>query len=125
MSPSSEYIPFGNAENGARSCLVIALGSHVQFQFAIQRKVVNGVDLQVQRIATAGGIFGDILHFRITENAETGEAGLGLFLLLLRIEIAGAEFQPVVQHLRTDTQLPFVKMVISLYRMESVGGSLL
>ena len=107
--PSSEYIPFGNAENGARSCLVIALGSHVQFQFAIQRKVVNGVDLQVQRIATAGGIFGDILHFRITENAETGEAGLGLFLPLLRIEIAGAEFQPVVQHLRTDTQLPFVK----------------
>ena len=29
--------------------------------------------------------------------------------LTLRIEIAGAEFQPVVQHLRTDTQLPFVK----------------
>ncbi len=34
---------------------------------SLQRKVVNGVDLQVQRIATAGGIFGDILHFRITE----------------------------------------------------------
>ena len=106
---SSEYIPFGNAEDGARTCLVIALGGHVQFQLAIQRKVVNGVDLQVQRIATAGGIFGNILHFRIAENAETGEAGLGLFLLLLRIEVAGTEFQPVVQHFRTDAQLPFVK----------------
>ena len=121
---ATEHIPFRNAEDSSRSHLVVTFGGDVHFQLTVERKVVDRVDLQVERVLAAGGVARGILHFGIPENTQARIAGLGPLLFFLRIKVARPEPQAVIKHRRTDAQFAFVidGHVFVTYR---IGGCLI
>ena len=79
--------------------MVVAFAGDVNLQLAIDGQVVGGVDAQVERVLPARRVSGRILHIRVAEDAETRQGGLALFLLVLRVELAALEEEPVINHL--------------------------
>ena len=66
------------------------------------------MDAQVEGVLPPHRVTGRILELRIAEDAQAGEGCLRTLLLGLAIPIAGTEIEPVVKHLGTYPQLPFV-----------------
>ena len=96
---AAKNVAFGHAEDGTRTDLVVAFAGDVNLQLAIDGQVVGGVDAQVERVLPARRVSGRILHIRVAEDAETRQGGLALFLLVLRVELAALEEEPVINHL--------------------------
>jgi len=71
--------------------LVVALGGNVQLELAVQWKIVDRIDPQIQRILTAHGITGGILQLGITEDTQAGQGGLRPFLRPLVVKFPRLE----------------------------------
>ena len=71
--------------------MVVALGGNVQLELAVQWKIVDRIDPQIQRILTAHGITGGILQLGITEDTQAGQGRLRPFLRPLVIKFPRLE----------------------------------
>ena len=67
---TAEEVSFGKTEDSARSHLIIALSRSIHLQFAIERKIIGRIDVDVERILTGRGVFRHELHLRIFEDAK-------------------------------------------------------